>query len=100
MSLLRNLALVQRLGTSTVEARSSLEERGRAHSHRGGPAWAEGVVMGDGLGLDAWWDEPEYKRCSKVRLRSLRAPAIVPAHPIPSRQEAADGLAGIQERAG
>lgn len=56
--------------------------------------------MGDGLGLDAWWDEPEYKRCSKVRLRSLRAPAIVSAHPIPSRQEAADGLAGIQERAG
>jgi len=44
MSLLRNLVLVQRLGTSTVEARSSLEEPGRAYSHRGGPAWAEGEV--------------------------------------------------------
>ena len=45
MSLLRNLALAQRLGTSTVEARSSLEEPGRDYSHRGGPAWAEGDEM-------------------------------------------------------
>ncbi len=45
MSLLRNRALVQRLGTSTVEARSGLEEPGRAYNHRGGPARAEGEVI-------------------------------------------------------
>ena len=30
------------------------------------PSWwaagvAEGEVMGDGFGLDAWWDEPAYQ---------------------------------------
>ena len=24
-----------------------------------------------GLGLDAWWDEPEYKPCNTLRLRGL-----------------------------
>ena len=24
--------------------------------------------MADGLGLDAWWDEPEYKRGNTLRL--------------------------------
>jgi len=27
--------------------------------------------MGDGLGLDAWWDEPAYKTCNTFRLRGL-----------------------------
>jgi len=27
--------------------------------------------MGDGLGLDAWWDEPEYKTCNTLHLRGV-----------------------------
>jgi hypothetical protein len=33
-----------------------------------GPAWAEAAVVG--LGLDAWWDEPEYNTCNTFHLRS------------------------------
>jgi hypothetical protein len=28
-------------------------------------------VVGTGLDLDAWWDEPEYKRGNTLRLRGL-----------------------------
>ena len=31
------------------------------------PAWAEAAVMG--LGLGAWWGEPEYKVCGTFRAR-------------------------------
>jgi hypothetical protein len=27
--------------------------------------------MGEGIGLDAWWDEPRYKTCITVHLRGL-----------------------------
>jgi hypothetical protein len=27
--------------------------------------------MGDDLGVDAWWDEPEYKPCNTFHLRGL-----------------------------
>ena len=27
----------------------------------GGISLAEGEVMGEGLNLDTWWDEPEYR---------------------------------------
>jgi hypothetical protein len=28
-------------------------------------------VRSDGLGLDAWWNEPEYKPCNTFHLRGL-----------------------------
>jgi hypothetical protein len=27
--------------------------------------------MDDALGVDTWWDEPEYKPCNTFRLRGL-----------------------------
>ena len=27
--------------------------------------------MNEGLGLDAWWNEPEYKPCNTFRLRGI-----------------------------
>ena len=27
--------------------------------------------MADGLGLDPWWDEPDYKTCNTFHLRGL-----------------------------
>jgi len=46
--------------------------------HRG-PAWAEGEVMGDGLGLDTWWDEtrPTKPPAGSLSTKWGRDPALL-----------------------